>query len=323
LIGATSGKKPLDYQDEHNFKQLSGWMSQWNQGRVLTGSNTLGHPLSMPMDDFDVIMLISIVRASGACVEFHDDMASELQSTKAPTKTVLCVTIPELVLVELAQMGGSALDLALLLRRVARSPHQTNSPKALLMLKRHREAGKVRAFQSRANPSAPFDYDLFQDMLDFFGWEARKLGEPPEPLRDLFPPPGMAGAVLNDVGFEAVYRLGILRTEAILKIRETTRGNWSNISVEPANLDGEKVLICVGEKRAMDAHPELLERVTAGLPQADPDMNFTVIQIWLASGAVDHVRMTFHGPPRQTTRTAEVLKSVARERVTARTWPSS
>jgi len=122
LFNMTAGKKSPDHQIEHNMKQLLGWLRIWSSGRSLTGTNQW-QSFSINVDDVDQIVLLAIVSSSRepAFAKFLWDKVRSKRNT-AEKKLVAAVALPEAVLMDLAQRGGSALDLADYLAQLSTLP---------------------------------------------------------------------------------------------------------------------------------------------------------------------------------------------------------
>ena len=116
LINMKAGQKPYESQISGNLKQLAGWMRAWAAGRNLGGSNDWG-PFDVALTDVDWVVLISVVKGADAHAEFHHDKTDAL-AARYP-KIAAVVSIPEGVLLNLIQRGGTALDLADLLLALA------------------------------------------------------------------------------------------------------------------------------------------------------------------------------------------------------------
>src|SRR5207302_8948527 len=98
---------------EHNLKQLRGFSRMWRRGTTLTGGNEW-RSFALDHDSFHHIVLLSLVAGPNAVARYHSDLVTEQRN--AGLAVSMAATIPDAVLIRLAQRCGTMLDLVRLLK---------------------------------------------------------------------------------------------------------------------------------------------------------------------------------------------------------------
>ena len=107
LMYMTESRRSADDAIKHNLNQAKGWLKEWKNGRRLTGSNRW-RGFSIKYGQALYVIVLSIIKHHGVAV-FYEEKAKELGVT-------CCATLPQSAIQFLTAMGGSSLDLMLVLK---------------------------------------------------------------------------------------------------------------------------------------------------------------------------------------------------------------
>jgi hypothetical protein len=116
LMNMQSSTSSQEKQDKHNFTQLRGWLRAWASSPLtLEGDTPLGR-VAFAWGERPVALL-SVTAAKYTWAEVRYDIIPKTH--QASQHVVICCTFPAEALMHLVRMGGSAVDLAHLIERVA------------------------------------------------------------------------------------------------------------------------------------------------------------------------------------------------------------
>jgi hypothetical protein len=156
LICMQKSKDVKVEQDKHNFTQLRGWLRIWQStSHLLTGRSAL-REFAYDWDDLPIVLMsVTDSPDSGASIT----SLSEFPKNAAEERVIITCSIPAASLVLLAQLGGSAADLARLVKRL--STEKDGVPEDVFNSWMHarREVALQRLFRVRAVDYV--DYEAF------------------------------------------------------------------------------------------------------------------------------------------------------------------
>jgi hypothetical protein len=112
LMHLYRGKSSAEKALKHNLKNFKGWIKAWRGGRRLTGSNSF-QSFDIGWDDFDHVILLSVVDGPGAQVAVHRHEAVEMDAA-------FVGSVPHEFVQWLADHRASHRDLMELLRWMSR-----------------------------------------------------------------------------------------------------------------------------------------------------------------------------------------------------------
>ncbi len=114
LFWCTSLTRSYAKANQHNLRQAKTWIGRWRRGQVLKGKNAL-REFSAVAHDFKTIVALSIVSTADARAEVHKALGEKHSAGVA----VLFATLPEAVVVRLANIGAGLRDFLAVLTAVA------------------------------------------------------------------------------------------------------------------------------------------------------------------------------------------------------------
>ena len=161
LMCMQKSKRPQSKQDEHNFEQLRGWLRTWQTTEHrLTGRTELKE-FNYDWHELPLVVL-SVTDASDSSARIIS--LPGFPKNEAESKVLLACSLPSSSLILLGEYGGSALDLATLIRRLSHQGGYASEATFNSWITGTRDEALRRLFMVR-----PVEHESFNDLLDTYG----------------------------------------------------------------------------------------------------------------------------------------------------------
>lgn len=220
LFYMQAGGRSQAKHDRHNLRQMEGWMRAWFNGEPLTGRND-SRAFSIAFAEVKTVLLVSV--SGDPAAEMIVAPFVKTKSDRVNATVMAMVSIPEEVLLRLAQLGGAAIDLADLVLRVAAQNGRASKTEAVDYLADQRQWSMNRALASKR-----LRWDRDTD-LDNWVYMTIAMG-----LRRTYPegasPPTHFDA-FNDLDWESSALLALLCADAFRQVRDVEFGAIGPVSV--------------------------------------------------------------------------------------------
>ncbi|XYX72744.1 hypothetical protein ACAD36_00701 [Clavibacter nebraskensis] len=304
LMNMRSSKANQEKQDDHNFRQLRGWLRTWASSHVtLDGDTPIGRV------EFEwgerPVALLSITAAQDSYAEVRHDLISE--NHVAADHTLISCTLPAEALMHLVRLGGSAVDLAHLIERLADAGRRVPVGELKQWMLTEVESS-IETLFAKYGPGPHFDDD-FVDSYAYETVQGLRAMTSADVSTDNARRAMQAAAVFNDLtwsqGAEAAWTFN-----AMVNIVKTTA-----CTHEPVALVGQKLqlgphwlYLAAYNASAPGAGETLANAIPANPDRQGEPMMTLVSVIKCGPTAIDSENAMFLGhPPQVGTQTLDAL----------------
>ncbi len=132
LMWMTESKHSFEKCVRHNTRQMKKQIAKWKAGLPLEG-NQDGRKFSIPFEDVDHIVCLSIVDGENSSSQFHEEITGLLR----PLKVMACATISGEVIRALYETGSGIREILAWLVEMRRDSHMRIPNEAFIMQIRH------------------------------------------------------------------------------------------------------------------------------------------------------------------------------------------
>ncbi len=219
LINMQAGNRSYGQQVDHNMRQFAGWLRAWSDGIRLTGANEW-QSFDLEFSDADHIVLVSVVSGHDSMAEFDHDRTDRL-SARYP-RLAAVVSLPQQILLDLVQWGGTALDLADYALQLATLPGLTADLASKILSEQHHAA--ITNVRVEAGQISDRDYSFDTEYSQRLIQNLRAM--PKAALARSGSGDGVlnAAAVFNDLDWAENARIIFAITDATTMVREVPFG---------------------------------------------------------------------------------------------------
>ncbi|MCS5727283.1 hypothetical protein N1028_15415 [Herbiconiux sp. CPCC 203407] len=276
LLCAQRSGASADVQHRHNIRQLDGWLRVWADDRPLVGRNASQEFTILPSEP-EAIVLVSVVSANEVGCRI---VARTPRAHVANDERVLIeVLVHERVLLRLASLGGTALDLAdlFLLASAASAGELALDDAEKALLDAHDNAVERAAAR---DVTGPLDPQLLPRVAELI-----PHSYPLEAIHNLkaIGMPGVAGfSVFNDLDFESANTLVRCFTETVQVVCDVPLGSMGPgaacvlreiggyeffLAANSIEVDAPEINAQFEKHLDADSIPQFLQAVIVGRPQ--------------------------------------------------------
>lgn len=258
LMAMQRSNKSVELKDKHNLRQLDGFIRLWIAGYTsLTGQNSF-RKFDLRADSFTNIVLVSVVNGDEAGLRVIRDPAGA--PSKRPSQVTVTVSIAEGLLVRLAELGGTALDLADLVLWASQVEGGVSESDASEWLERSKRESIARANAVQPTPAdeSHATYSTRANLLtlrNFLGTQVTKDGTFPTVL-----------TTLNDLDWEDVELISLAAGVVVGEVQRAPR-EWPAGFRRDVTCGEYRFLITANDaelapqsawriKEELDTHPE-------------------------------------------------------------------
>ncbi|MCW2983686.1 MAG: hypothetical protein JWR63_1256 [Conexibacter sp.] len=258
--------RPFERAEAHNLKQLRGVTRVWEKGRPIVGENTF-RSFHLTAAEVKHLVRVSVVKAPGAMAW----VTPEPVDSRHTTETRVLASLPQGVLQRLAELGGSALDLADLMLHLSSLPGPISEAYAVALVEQHRLADIGRAAEDptiREDRDDVLDREIALSIVDGMRHgPADVLHSPTGSFEDAEPL-----AALNDLDWEST-RVLIRKTADVIRcVRDVPRGAYGpTVAMSEIGLDRYLFIVAAGESAQMAAASEKILAHAQQRTQERPD----------------------------------------------------